>query len=111
MSEPSCQECGACCRALPTWEGPNIYVRLNRYDLDQLTSEEQKNYVVEFQDEYGAVAAIGMIDRRCSALKGEIGCSVSCDVYENRPDICREFQPGSEQCLRARDEAGLIFGE
>jgi Fe-S-cluster containining protein len=111
MSEPNCQECGACCRALPSWEGPNIYVRLNRYELERFTAKERKAHVVDFKDEYGAVAALGMIDRRCSALDGEIGCSVSCQVYENRPEICREFQPNSDQCLGARDEAGLTFGE
>ena len=71
MSEPNCQKCGACCRALPSWDGPDIYVRLNRYDLDKLSIGEKEKHVVPFQDEYGAIAALGMVDRHCSALKGQ----------------------------------------
>ncbi len=31
------------------------------------------------------------VPRRCSALEGELGKSVSCSIYEQRPTPCREF--------------------
>jgi len=39
---------------------------------------------------------------RCAALAGEVGSRAQCSVYENRPLVCREFQPGSEDCIMAR---------
>ncbi len=39
---------------------------------------------------------------RCAALVGEIGTRAGCSVYKNRPLVCREFQPGSEDCITVR---------
>jgi Fe-S-cluster containining protein len=39
---------------------------------------------------------------RCSALVGKLGSRAQCSVYQNRPLVCREFQPGSEDCLTVR---------
>jgi Fe-S-cluster containining protein len=44
---------------------------------------------------------------RCSALVGEIGSRAQCSVYENRPLVCREFQPGAEDCIMVRRRLGL----
>lgn len=49
----------------------------------------------------------------CVALKGVIGKSTSCSIYENRPDCCRtfkaSFEDGSrnEDCEKARLGKGL----
>ncbi len=46
--------------------------------------------------------------RRCIALSGSIGESVSCRIYDFRPEACREFAPlaalgrGDEACAEAR---------
>jgi len=40
--------------------------------------------------------------KRCAALVGEIGGRAQCSVYAHRPLVCREFQPGSEDCLMVR---------
>jgi Fe-S-cluster containining protein len=50
---------------------------------------------------------------RCVALRGTIGVSVSCAIYEFRPSACREFAPlaalgrGDEACNEARRRHGL----
>lgn len=44
---------------------------------------------------------------RCVALCGEVGCEVSCAIYEARPSPCREFDTGHAACARARQRAGL----
>jgi Fe-S-cluster containining protein len=50
---------------------------------------------------------------RCIALRGEIGESVSCAIYEYRPGACSEFAPlaaigrGDEACDDARRRHGL----
>lgn len=50
---------------------------------------------------------------RCCALAGDIGHSVSCRIYANRPTPCREFARSGESglineaCDRARARYGL----
>ncbi|CAB4136122.1 Putative zinc- or iron-chelating domain containing protein [uncultured Caudovirales phage] len=41
-------------------------------------------------------------NNRCAALSGVVGESVSCTIYENRPQACRQFKAGSLLCLEAR---------
>lgn len=50
---------------------------------------------------------------RCIALEGEVGQSVRCTIYEQRPGPCRDFAPyaplgiGDDACDRARRRYGL----
>lgn len=50
---------------------------------------------------------------RCIALRGEIGCQVSCTIYNDRPSPCHEFNPwaalgiADQACDRARLRHGL----
>ena len=44
-------------------------------------------------------------DGRCGALLGEPGSRVACGIYDRRPSVCAEFQPGGEYCLEARATA------
>ncbi len=52
-------------------------------------------------------------NRRCIALQGEIGKSVHCSIYEQRPSPCRGFEPSwehgtkRERCDNARLALGL----
>lgn len=40
---------------------------------------------------------------RCAALLGTVGLSVGCGIYGRRPEVCRSFDAGSDECLSARD--------
>lgn len=50
---------------------------------------------------------------RCVALEGDVGGSVSCRIYAQRPGPCRDFAPyapigiGDDACDRARRRHGL----
>jgi Fe-S-cluster containining protein len=44
---------------------------------------------------------------RCAALTGTIGRQAACGIYEWRPSPCRELEPGSDACARARLRHGL----
>ena len=44
---------------------------------------------------------------RCAALTGRIGERAACGIYEWRPSPCRELEPGSDACQRARLRHGL----
>jgi Fe-S-cluster containining protein len=53
------------------------------------------------------------IPGRCIALAGEVGTAVTCTIYANRPEACREFAPltiighGDAACNEARRRCGL----
>lgn len=44
---------------------------------------------------------------RCVALRGEVGVTVSCAIYAERPSPCREFDIEHDACARARQRHGL----
>jgi uncharacterized protein len=44
---------------------------------------------------------------RCAALTGAIGQRAACGIHEWRPGPCRELEPGSDACQRARARHGL----
>jgi hypothetical protein len=45
--------------------------------------------------------------RRCIALEGVVGEHTTCGIYERRPQVCRDVQPGDPGCERARARHGL----
>jgi len=49
-----------------------------------------------------AMKGTSQADCRCIALKGEIGKDIACDIYAQRSSTCRDFEVGSEGCLKAR---------
>lgn len=112
-----CKACGACCTG---WE---VDVE-NRDDVPEEMVESLPGSHVGFgtnvmrrkpldppreaQDPRLKVSYWG---GDCIALKGKIGCGVSCTIYERRPQVCRDFQPGTVQCQEARTRAGLPLNE
>lgn len=44
----------------------------------------------------------------CVFLHGTPGRRVSCRVYATRPEVCRWFEPGSNDCRSARERIGLL---
>ncbi|MCC3701479.1 YkgJ family cysteine cluster protein [Rouxiella badensis] len=101
-----CVSCGACC----------AYFRVSFYWAE---SEEAGGVVPQALTEQVTPFLSCMQGTnvpkspRCVALDGEIGKSVSCSIYLNRPTPCREFdQSGlndvaNEACDRARARYGL----
>lgn len=96
MSDPSpCTDCGACCatyRVSFYWaEAEALPAALTR-PLGRW---------------YACMAGTEAPHPRCEALQGEIGGTVACGVYAQRPSPCRELQPGEDKCVRARRRHGL----
>ena len=82
-----CLSCGACCAYSESW--PTF--------VGDADSEGIPDELINFDYE-----RMQCYSDRCSALVGEIGREAQCSVYENRPLVCREFQPGSEDCIIVR---------
>lgn len=93
MNVFDCRSCGACCK--------DFVVDVHS------TDEEVPEHMVKDDRLFGMVMRTR--NRQCIALKGKIGCSVRCSIYEHRPTVCQEFRPGSEQCLHARERLGIAM--
>ena len=93
-----CDLCGGCCRTFPIFaslEDARREPRIVAESLElapQLTTDQWhfKLYPLPFQE-------------CCSFLDGEN----KCEIYVSRPDVCRSFSAGSEQCQEARQRIGV----
>ena len=89
-----CKTCGACCCFKWSWP---IFKR-DRTDATGIPQEMQRFDYPLMKTE----------NNRCVALEGEVGTSVKCSVYNDRPDACRKFEVGSELCNEARRKVGIL---
>lgn len=102
----SCLNCGACCAA--------FRVDFHEVDLaNESSSGVPKTFAVHVIGATYRMCGTDEAPPRCVALKGEVGVSVACSIYENRPGPCRDFAPyaplgiGDDACDRARRRYGL----
>lgn len=102
----NCQTCGACCA--------NFRVDFDVSELEGGAYAWGAGVPVAMTVQVTAsLVRMGGTDSgydsppRCVALSGRIGREVGCTIYESRPGPCREFEAGSEPCLRARRRHGL----
>lgn len=108
MSGPfDCQECGACC-------ADGLLVNLTGTDLERI-GHPLRNLLLQPPSifdmvVFGRPPVMRQRAGRCVCLRGEVGKSVQCDIYEIRPDCCREVEPGGEGCLWIRERAGMGVG-
>lgn len=89
-----CRACGACCAYSADWP---------RFTLedDAAIARIPEAYV---DDARGAMRCHG---DRCAALAGTVGVETSCEIYPDRPDVCRACVPGDDACRIARRHFGL----
>lgn len=113
-----CTTCGACCVQLDTnkWDPFPGWARVTGADAARLTSRERRDGVERDPDtrglkstHYGFTRVVptdstpsGAPVHRCYFLKGKIGDCVSCSIYDRKPEVCTNFEPGEPMCLDAR---------
>lgn len=98
MTEYTCNSYGACCRTFPIFAAapdaqrePRIQSEARRLPESLATPEwTYQLFPLPFHE-------------TCCFLNGENRCT----IYATRPDVCREFAPGSPQCQEARTRRGL----
>lgn len=98
QTEP-CTQCGACCAA--------FRVDFAVQELQSHGGTVPDGLAVELHARTCRMRGTDHLPPRCAALSGTIGQTVSCGIYEWRPNPCREFSPGDEACHRARARHGL----
>lgn len=92
-----CQQCGACC----------AFFRVSFYWAEAPEGGLPDELIERVTPHLACMAGTNQPTPRCEALQGEVGRQVTCTVYTARPSPCREVQPGSEKCNRARARHGL----
>ena len=92
-----CRQCGACCATF----------RVSFYWAEAAQRGLSDAYIEKLTAHLAGMAGTNRSSPRCTALQGEIGNQVTCQVYLTRPSACREVQPGDEKCARARTRHGL----
>ena len=104
----ACQTCGACC----------VSLRVS-FPTDEVDDRDGGYVPAGMTEAYGSVVCMRTnAEGRCVALRGEVGRSVTCAIYEWRPSCCREFAPlaaigqGDDVCNSARRRCGLpVLGD
>lgn len=99
---PDCLTCGACCGAM-------ICVAVNPKDT-QTSPEHYWN--ITTNGERCEITVDRYLRRSgetlaCASLGGEIGKEVGCQIYEQRPKMCRVFEAGSDKCHALRRAYGI----
>lgn len=100
---PPCNECGMCCTTHLEF-GRGGFVRLTDADYERLPEKYRLKVVTESElnvDRLGVKGSPG-VGYRCVALKGVAGHKTSCEIYQDRPTLCRTFERGSKDCRKDR---------
>ena len=99
---PDCLTCGACCLG---HDRAQAYIPLSESDVMRLTAKRDGDIITS--DAGYAYLRTGKDGRRCVCLDGELGAAVSCAVYDERPQKCREYPVGGWECRTARKQEGI----
>jgi Fe-S-cluster containining protein len=115
--EKKCLSCGACC-SYYAWTARKMPFA----ETEKLASNNEYAFNAPTLTKYLYADGVKQIVKsitwflrrkkeggwwKCKALDGNVGQSVKCSVYEQRPATCSEFPPGSLACIKARQWAGL----
>ena len=92
-----CLDCGACC----------AHFRVSFYWAEEVALGLPATLTEKVDARHSCMRGTNQPEPRCASLRGEVGRTVACEVYERRPSPCRELQPGDEKCLAARRRHGL----
>ena len=93
-----CTACGACCRCFP------VFASNEDAEREVSIKTDTKHMETHMQSEGKAYRLFPLPFLEGCAFLGK---DQLCKVYETRPDVCRRFEKGSEQCLEARERVGF----
>ncbi len=91
-----CRRCGACCSGL-------LIVEATFNDVRREPRIEQECLILDGHGKIPRDEASWSL--ACAGPCPFLSTDHKCDIYDTRPDECRGFLAGGEQCLRTRAEA------
>lgn len=98
---PDCTTCGACCAYL-------LCVAVKHSD----DTPADAFWNITNETAAGEITVDRFMRRNsesgaCAALDGKLGEEALCRIYPNRPQVCREFEAGSDKCRALRRAYGF----
>ena len=100
---PDCLTCGACCAAM-------LCVGVRPAEDAQLSAEEYWDITIEGRENEITVDRYLRRDEEtlaCAFLQIETGAPTACKIYERRPQMCHDFDAGSDKCHALRRAYGI----
>jgi len=93
-----CQRCGFCCQA-------HVGMLVSHEDIQRWRREGRDDILRLIENAEAVFGRGGLGDGAylsdCPFLIRE-GDHAACVIYEARPQVCRDFRPGSERCSLAK---------
>jgi Fe-S-cluster containining protein len=100
-----CVACGRCCyESNPDYAFlyPEDIAAFGPAGLARYTTKSKRSHESLRPGEDGSEIYMRMENGHCCALNVNPGVSYTCSIYENRPLLCRMYEPGGADCLEAR---------
>ncbi len=98
MSQLECDLCGGCCRTFPIFASESDARREPRIAVEGKELAEH----LRTSDWKLQLFPLPFHETCCF-----LGADNRCDIYDTRPEVCRCFEAGSEQCQEAQRRLGL----
>lgn len=97
MEEPvSCRQCGRCCFVdMAAYAEQSDFDRWHAEKRQDILDAIERHHLVWAGDRMIS-SETGALPKECSFLYNE-GNKWLCSIYETRPKVCREYQPGSSE--------------
>jgi Fe-S-cluster containining protein len=112
ITDEDCRSCGACCRG--SYDDDSGWADCTVDDVKRMSRAARERLVplrhgLAWRSAHLATPAsvTEQWGKLCDFLRGTPGKRVSCPIYQTRPKVCRDFKPGSRNCVDARRELGL----
>jgi Fe-S-cluster containining protein len=109
-TEADCKGCGACCRHVghpmfKRYGGRTLPAEEPWRKLPRRLKREVLNHYRRLVREFraGLRPAVDDYGEPCTWLQAD----GTCKHHEYRPEVCRDFEVGEEDCLRFRREQGI----
>ena len=94
-----CTDCGACCQCFPIFASEDDAAKEPKIQEEGIRVDNflRKSNLVAYR-----IYPLPFLET-CAFLKED----KLCRIYDTRPEVCRKFQPGSDQCIEARRRKGI----
>lgn len=92
-----CTQCGACCASY----------RVSFYWAEAEAKQIPTELTQQVNSFFSCMKGTNQLQPRCIALCGAVGEGVSCNIYAQRLETCKEVIAGDEKCNAARLKHGL----
>lgn len=96
-----CLNCGACCFQ----RAGTILV--TEADIERWRERGREDILAQLEPGHFGYQAFKMSDQGCCVFHGTPEHPHACAIYEDRADVCRDFEEGCAQCHEFRRDRGV----